>query len=75
MVGAGFGAVPGAIPFEVIDRYATRFRWNDGGDFEDLLAMIRAMDAEYLQSEAEESKRKGKKGKAAPQGNRRRDRK
>ncbi|OHE69812.1 MAG: hypothetical protein A2Z99_08210 [Treponema sp. GWB1_62_6] len=73
IIGTGFGAAPGPIPFEAIDRYAERFRWTGDGDFEDLLAMLRALDAEYLKHTAEKAPEKpNKKGKTS-KGNRKRD--
>lgn len=42
---SGLG-VPGPISFDSIDRYATRFEVDD---FEAFHAMIRAMDAAYLE--------------------------
>ncbi|WP_185982979.1 phage tail assembly chaperone [Aureimonas mangrovi] len=38
----------GPIPFTSIDRYASRFGFDDANEFDRLLRMIRAMDQEYL---------------------------
>lgn len=53
----GFGG-PGPIPFEAIDRYATRFCIDDIDDFDDLLRLIRALDEEYLDWAAEQAERR-----------------
>lgn len=74
IIATGFGAAPGPIAFETLDRYAARFRWTDEGDFGNLLHMIRALDAEYLKHAAEKAPKKPEKGTKAGKGNRKRDR-
>jgi hypothetical protein len=56
--------VPGPIPFETVDRYATRFGF-EGVQFEELLTLLRALDEHYLQDHYRKTDRKGKKGKKA----------
>lgn len=60
---AGMGAVPlvatelqgGRIPFASIDRYARRYRV-EGSGFDVLVALIDALDNEYLAWESEKAK-------------------
>jgi len=61
IIGAGFGASPGAIPFTEIDAYARRFGPHDEDDFDELLTLIRSMDGAYLQCESERMQPKSKK--------------
>lgn len=42
------GLVPQPITYEAIDRYAQRFGPHDADDFDRLLTLIMAMDAEYM---------------------------
>lgn len=49
---------PAAIPFEAIDRYATRFGVDDLDAFGDLHRFIRALDDAYLDWAAGEAERR-----------------
>lgn len=49
---SGFGAGP--IPWDAIDRYATRMEWFDER-YEDLLDFVRAMDGTFLKFQKEQS--------------------
>ena len=53
----GMAGAPGPVPFDSIDLYARRYGIA-GDDFEDLLALIQAMDRAYLQHAKEEADRK-----------------
>ena len=47
-----------AIPFEAIDRYATRFRFDGPDAFDDLHRFVRALDDAYLDWAADEAGRR-----------------
>lgn len=49
---------PGPIPFEAIDRYATRLRIDDLDAFDDLHRFIRTLDDAYLDWAADEADRR-----------------
>ncbi len=68
IISTGFGASPAPITFRDIDAYAARYGPEEIDDFDELLTLIRSLDAVYLTHEAEKPKpksgKKGKKGKS-----------
>ena len=68
IISTGLGAAPAPISFGDIDRYAKRFGPHDEADFEELLLLLRSLDAVYLECEAKRVKKdvdqKPKKGAA-----------
>lgn len=53
----GLGGL-GVIPFEALDRYATRIGIDDLDAFDDLLRFVRALDDVYLDWAADEAGRR-----------------